>query len=80
MWFHCDPVNVHAFEALSFEVQVRLVYFPVPLRTPCGGTVREGRDGDLPGRCWPSSFPVGSAWFCAFRLLISLPWRHLFYI
>lgn len=61
-------MNVHAFEALSFEVQVRVVYFPVPLRTPCGGIVREGRDSDLPIKCLPSSFPIGSAWFCAFKV------------
>lgn len=48
--FIVTPVEFTLLEALLFQVQVRIALFPVPLRTPRGQVVREGRGTDFPVR------------------------------
>lgn len=73
--FIVTPVEFSVLEALLFKVQIRVALFPVPLRTPCGQAVREGRDTDFPVRC-PAvqALPIFPGWSCILQFFSSLPW------
>lgn len=48
--FIVNPVEFTLLEALLFKVLIRIALFPVPLGTPRGQAVREGRGTDFPVR------------------------------